>query len=351
MPRQIDPAAREAIVRAFEEDRDYCQVAESLNVKKKTAYNIVSKFQRTGQREALQRGGCRPRLLTEEMVAALISFVEEKPTITLDEMRGKLVERFPDAAVPSTMTISRALDGELVSLKLLRSPTTQWNSQEVKRERKEYMEWLLHNMSLSNLIFMDECGFNIWTARTQGRSFKGQRAVRVVCGQRGRNLTLLLAVSPKFGLVHFTMTEGGMTKDKFGEFLIEVSALLLDEGHITMIFDNAPSHRVLPRLLSEDHEHRRLPRYSPFLNITEMAISCVKSHCKRQLTEPSVQADVGSHALAAAQGKTLHKYRMDLLKTFVESSLPCLTIAKCSNFFDHSLAFSPDCLFERDISA
>ena len=99
-----------------------------------------------------------------------------------------------------------------------------------------------------------------------------------------------MAVSPKFGLVHFTMTEGGMTKEKFSIFIIEVSALLMDEGHITMIFDKAPSHRDLARLLSDSHDFLHLPRNSPFLNITEMAISYVKSYSKRRLTEPSVQA-------------------------------------------------------------
>jgi len=133
MPRQIAAAAREAIIRAFEEDGDYCQVAESLHVNKKTAHRIVSTFQRSGQREALQRGACRPKMMTEEMISALVSFVEDKPTLTLNEMRGKLVECFPDEVVPSTMTISRALDGALITLKLLRSPTTQWNSGDVKR--------------------------------------------------------------------------------------------------------------------------------------------------------------------------------------------------------------------------
>ena len=128
-------------------------------------------------------------------------------------------------------------------------------------------------------------------------------------------------------------------KDKLSDFLIEVSKLLLDEGSFKLIFVKAPSDRDLPC-------------YSPFfLDMTEMSISCVKSHSKRQLTEPSVQADFGNHTLAAAQGKTLHEYRIDLLKTFVESFLPYLTIAKCSNFFDYSLTCSPDCLSERDISA
>ena len=48
-----------------------------------------------------------------------------------------------------------------------------------------------------------------------------------------------------------------MTKDKFSDFAVEVSALLLCEGstYITVVFDNAPSHRDLPRLLSDNHEY------------------------------------------------------------------------------------------------
>lgn len=136
MLRQIDTAAGEDIIRAFEENRDNCQVAEKLKAKKKTAYK-VSMLQRSGQWEALPRSGYRLHM-TEEMISDLVSFVQDKPTITLNEMRGKLDECFPNEAVPSTITISRALEGEFVSLKLLRSPTTKWNSQQVKRERKDY---------------------------------------------------------------------------------------------------------------------------------------------------------------------------------------------------------------------
>ena len=49
MPRAIDSAIRNAIINAYEEGRDYCQVAESFGVKKKTAYSFVSKYERTGQ--------------------------------------------------------------------------------------------------------------------------------------------------------------------------------------------------------------------------------------------------------------------------------------------------------------
>ena len=48
-------------------------------------------------------------------------------------------------------------------------------------------------------VFIDECGYNIWTARNQGRARIGDRAYRQVSGQRERNVTVALAISPTNG--------------------------------------------------------------------------------------------------------------------------------------------------------
>ena len=73
------------------------------------------------------------------------------------------------------------------------------------------------------------------------------------------------------------------------------------------------------------------------------------------LAEPSVQADFGMQPCFGCSGgedrlSTSTEW-ISWSKTFVEASLPCLTTAKCSNVFDHTLAFLPDCMSERDISA
>ena len=106
-------------------------------------------------------------------------------------------------------------------------------------------------------------------SQSRALSSRRERAVRMVDEQRGRNLTVCLAVSPQYGLVHHVFVEGGMTKETYSSFMSKVSALL-DENEVTVIQDNAPSHRDTPTF-NEQHV-RSLPRYSPFLNITEMAI-------------------------------------------------------------------------------
>lgn len=39
---------------------------------------------------------------------------------------------------------------------------------------------------VNHSVFIDECGYNIWTARSQGEALRGERAYRQVCGQPAR---------------------------------------------------------------------------------------------------------------------------------------------------------------------
>ena len=68
-------------------------------------------------------------------------------------------------------------------------------------------------------VFIDECGYNIWTARNHGRARQGERAYRQVCGQQGQNVTVALAVSPVNGLVFHSAYIGEMNVLRFNAFL------------------------------------------------------------------------------------------------------------------------------------
>ncbi len=203
MPRgpysKIGKVDRERLIKAHNNGRDWLALAEELDIKQSTARSIIATYQLTGRSQAFPRGGDRRSLLNQEMIESLIRYVEFKPTITLVEMRLNLINDFPNNQPVSLCTISRALDGQFISLKIVRGIPIQWNTDEVKTEREAYAQWLLNTGTMGNLIFVDEFGSNIWTARTQGRAPVGERAVRIVEGQRGQNLTLCLAVSPVWG--------------------------------------------------------------------------------------------------------------------------------------------------------
>ena len=74
------------------------------------------------------------------MLEGLIAFIEEKPTAILNEMKMKLLELYPHSPV-SISTISRKLDGSLITSKLLRSVPYSWNTPQVNDERYAFEQW------------------------------------------------------------------------------------------------------------------------------------------------------------------------------------------------------------------
>ena len=145
--------------------------------------------------------------------------LDENPVLTLDAINTTLQERLPQKPQIHSRTIGKILDGMLYTVKLVRRCPAQRNRPDV---------------------IVDECGFNIWTARRQGRALRGERAYRQVAGQRGNNITITLAVSSTFGLIHHSMHIGGTNQGRFQAFLQE-SAENLPENETTVIFDGAPS--------------------------------------------------------------------------------------------------------------
>ena len=145
-------------------------------------------------------------------------------------------------------------------------------------------------------VFIDECGYNIWTARNHGRGGGGggeQRdpAYRQVCGQRGRNVTVALEVSPVNGLVFHSAYVGGMNARRFNDFLAQTRQNLDPEEEVIFIYDGAPAHRN-PAIPANNTctELEMLPAYRPFLNIVEQAISSLKAAIKGDVTRPDIQA-------------------------------------------------------------
>ena len=88
-------------------------------------------------------------------------------------------------------------------------------------KKKIYKNWFMNHTIMRHCVFIDECGYNIWTARNHGGARQGERAYRQVCGQRGRNVTVALAVSTVNGLVFHSAYISGMNARRFNDFLAQ----------------------------------------------------------------------------------------------------------------------------------
>ena len=139
----------------------------------------------------------------------LNNIINENCMMTLSETNRELRRRLPGKPVLHERTVGRTLDGLLVRVKLSRPLPAERNRPDVIEKRYEYGNWFMTTSILKHCIFVDECGYNIWTSRSHGRARIGERAYRQVCSQRGRNVTIVMAVSPTNGLSSSFSTCGG----------------------------------------------------------------------------------------------------------------------------------------------
>ena len=132
-------------------------------------------------------------------------------------------------------------------MKLVRPLPTDRNRPDVLNKRVDYANWFMNHAVVCNCVFVDECGYNIWTARSHGRAQQGETMYRQVCGQRGRNLTATMAISPINGLKFSSATVGRMNSERFNNFLVQARTNLdPDESVIFVIMTEHRPTETLP---------------------------------------------------------------------------------------------------------
>ena len=83
-----------------------------------------------------------------------------------------------------------------------------------------------------------------------------------------------------------------MTRDMLGNFLMEVSEMLqYNDKSCVLLCDNVSFH-LNPVNFGDQGEVMYLPKYFPFLNMAEMADSCVKASLKRVMATPEVRQEI-----------------------------------------------------------
>ena len=190
------------IIAAHARGEDYVEVARILGVKRGTAYSIIARNQANDGVPPRPRGGARNVRLDAEMQLKIVDRVERHPEFTLAQVNYQLQTHLPLKPRISIQTISKSLRDQLIVMKIMETVPQDRNGPVVIDARRVYAAWYLEvtNMEQSpELIYVDESGFNLWTARTRGRARRGARAVRVVNGQRGANFTLILDMCPVSG--------------------------------------------------------------------------------------------------------------------------------------------------------
>lgn len=133
-------------------------------------------------------------------------------------------------------------------------------------------------MKFARLKFVDESGVNISMTRLWGRAPKGERVSGGVPQNRGRNLTLLAALSAT-GVCATMTVEGATDTEVFCAYVEQVLSPTLSAGD-TVVMDNLSAHKaeaVGQMIAGRGAELLYLPPYSPDLNPIERCWSKIKT--------------------------------------------------------------------------
>ena len=197
----------------------------------------------------------------DEMRDCLEEIINENCLLTLTQINHELRRRLPVKPEIHDRTVSRTLDGMLFRVKLATPLPDARNRPDMLNKRVDYAIWLMNYAVVRHCVFVDECGYNIWTARGHGRA------------QRESLSSSLQPAWKKLDCVNgniayqwtcvFLRFSGGMNAARSDNFLTQARTNLDPEESVIFVYDGAPPHRN-PTVPAPNTELKTLPPYSLF---------------------------------------------------------------------------------------
>jgi hypothetical protein len=285
----------ELLTISVDEDIGFCVQFANVNHYR----DVVAVASAEGRTAKRLKGGAHHTVYGDDVVrACVVSAQERDAVLRLSDLRDEVQRTL--AAAPSLNTISRILLRKGFTTKKVEQYANDRSTPETKRKRAEWCRDVGPTLRADTSIFFDESPFSFCIMRTRGRSRKGQPAVGVVPAMRGRNHTVIAAISPTRGLLYFEIkvTEPdeefiskrkgskkkkktgpkGVTRDVFRNFLIhlfEHPPFSNSSTTFKLLFDNACIHLgdIEDTIFQLGHAQQRLCAWSPELNPIEFIFS------------------------------------------------------------------------------
>jgi transposase len=153
-------------------------------------------------------------------------------------------------------------------------------------EARGLWRWLASRFDARRLVFVDESGFNTSMRRLRARAPRGKRAYGKVPRNRGKNTTLIAAITLEGAMGESMTVEGATDALAFEAYVEHFLAPELCEGQV-VVLDGLGAHRT--QRVTELIEARGadlvfLPSYSPDLNPIEEAFSKIKALVRKEGT-------------------------------------------------------------------
>src|SRR5215212_1903433 len=138
--------------------------------------------------------------------------------------------------------------------------------------------WLASHFDARRLVFVDESGFNTSMTRLRARAPRGTRAYGKVPRNRGKNTTLIAAITLEGAMGESMTVEGAADALAFEAYVEHFLAPTLERAQV-VVLDGLGAHRtqrVTELIEARGADLAFLPSYSPDLNPIEEAFSKIK---------------------------------------------------------------------------
>jgi transposase len=160
-----------------------------------------------------------------------------------------------------------------------KSPVASERDEEVRG----LWRWLASRFDARRLVFVDESGFHTSMTRLYARAPRGERAYGKVPRNRGKNTTLIAAITLEGGMGISLTVEGATVSEAFEAYVEHFLAPSLSKRQV-VVLDGLGAHRT--EKIRELIEGRGadllfLPSYSPDLNPIEEAFIKIKSLARK----------------------------------------------------------------------
>jgi transposase len=146
----------------------------------------------------------------------------------------------------------------------------------VQQLRYEFRRWL-DTIDVKNLVFIDETGLNMGMTRLYGRGENGERVYDDRPSNKGKNITLIGAMSDE-GLIGAMTFSGSLNTASFLVFIEEILLPQLWVGAIVTMDNLSVHYAAIAKTLIESvgAQVKFLPPYSPDLSPIELCWSKLK---------------------------------------------------------------------------
>lgn len=328
---------RERVVNSANRGEDWIALASNLGINLKTAYHWV----RSGTDEMLPKGGKKPKILSDEQVDLMVSWVEEDCSISLKDIQNKIMSNFGKSI--SVATVGNYLEGRMFTTKQVHVEPVTMNAEVNKAKRAEYVQALNQYIQEGKqVVWMDETNFNLFCRRSRGRAKAGNRAVQKLPAARGPNIHLIGAISTT-GVVHMQHRRGSFTAQLANEWVTILMQKWEDAGNnledLVIVSDNAPCHSKLERVIdSTPASLLRLGPYSPMLNPIESIWSKIKTYAKNNIRVPNVS------------GPGIIEQRLVYLEDIIERAMNTITGGDCTRAVQHCTVHQANALAMNDMA-